>query len=142
MMFNKILVPYDGSPYSNKALATAAGMAKENGSQLLVLNVVPVPGVTISSAADITKMEQKQTNATLEQAKERLAAEGVEANFKIAMGPVAKTILGISQEQNCDLIVMGNRGIGGLSELLLGGISSKVVQLSEIPVMVCKIPQK
>lgn len=141
-MFNKILVPYDGNPYSNKALSTAATMSKENGSKILVLNVAHVPGVTVSSAAEITQMERKQTNAVLDQARERLAAEGVEAEFKLAMGQATATILSVCKEESCDLIVMGTRGMGNISEMILGSVSSKVIEQAEVPVMVCRIPEK
>lgn len=137
-MFNKVLVPYDGSVFSDKALETAKGMAEAYGVQLLVLNVVPVPGVTAASAQEITDSGKLTTNEVIEKAKAKLGDMAAKAEYKVAMGNAAKTILNVGMLEQCKLIIMGSRGLTGFSELLMGSVSTKVVQLAKIPVMVVK----
>ena len=139
-MFQKILVPYDGSSFSDKALQVAIDMAKSYGEELLVLNVTPIPGVTVSAAMDIAMAAQVNvdSNDIIEQAKAIVGNADIKIDYIISMGNAAKTILNVAMEQKCGLIVMGNRGLTGLSELLMGSVSSKVVQLAKVPVMVVK----
>ncbi len=137
-MFKKVLVPYDGTSFSNKALKTAKEMAECYDLELLVLDVVAVPGVTVASASDITNADKMTTNPVIEAAKAIIGDSNIKVSYKIAMGDVVKTIVNVCRAEQCKLIVMGNRGLSGISEVLMGSVSHKVVELSNIPVMIVK----
>lgn len=137
-MFSKVLVPYDGTSFSDKALKTAKEMAECYGVELLVLDVVAVPGVTASAASDITNADKLTSNAVIEAAKKIVGDSDIKVTYKIAMGDVVKTIVNVCRAEQCKLVVMGNRGLSGISEVLMGSVSHKVVELSNIPVMIVK----
>lgn len=137
-MFNKVLVPYDATTFSDKALKTAKEMAECYGLELLVLNVVPVPGVTAGSAQDITNADKVTTNAVIETAKEIIGDANIKVTYKISMGDAVKTIVNTCKAEKCKLIVMGNRGLRGISEVLMGSVSHKVVEQINVPVLIVK----
>lgn len=136
-MFKKILVPYDGSDCADKALVVAMDMAKKYNSNIILATFQAVPPLTIRAAmthenqCEIAQEEQKAAAQELEKA-------GIEFSCVVECGDPAESILKVAKEKAADVIVMGSRGLSGFSELLLGSVSTKVVQLSKVPVLVCK----
>ena len=59
----------------------------------------------------------------------------------IKEGPAAETIVKTAKEQNCDLIIMGTRGQGGITKVLVGSTAKKVIRQSAIPVLVVRLPK-
>ena len=73
----------------------------------------------------------------LQEARE-LIGEDVEVNSELLFGPPAESIMNVATGQNCELIVMGTLGLGGLKGLLVGSQIQKVINLSTIPVLAVK----
>ncbi|MFP3822265.1 universal stress protein, partial [Bacillus sp. SIMBA_008] len=80
------------------------------------------------------EVEQKGA-AILEDAKQKAAESGVNAESLYVQGEPAHQILNIAKEQHFNLIVVGSRGISGFKEMMLGSVSHKVSQLSPCPVL-------
>jgi nucleotide-binding universal stress UspA family protein len=138
-MIKKILAAYDGSESADKAYAYALDMTKKYGADLLVLSVArpPDPPEDVETEALLENAErhyEKQFGAM----KQRAVAEGVRAEFKVAVGHPAKQIIYHADENGTDLIVMGHRGKGFFERLLLGSISKQVVHYANCAVMIVR----
>jgi nucleotide-binding universal stress UspA family protein len=147
-MFKHILVPTDGSGFSNKAVAAAARLARALQAKLLLLHVrspieTPhhVEGGALShlggkaAIQEIEDEERKLLDAALTIA----AAEGVKAETAFIAGySPYDAIIRIAREQFCDLIVMASHGRGGISSLLLGSETQKVLTHTTIPVLIVR----
>lgn len=143
MIFNHILVPYDGSNPSAKALIKAVELAKSNaGIHLTVAHVINLqPFIMGDMAFSQPEGYQEQLD---EQGKELLnsiqstLADVPLSNVVILAGSPAEAIVDFAESNNCDLIMMGSRGLGAIKEWMLGSVSHNVVQHSKIPVMIVK----
>lgn len=140
-MYNHLLVPVDGSEQAYKALDQAIRLVKAIGSQIS-LSVIHVTGrVAISEPFiyfDLGQTLDDEENAVLAEAANKLKDSGVSYNLLRADGDPAILICRTAQERGCDLIVMGSRGVGLMSEILLGSVSHAVSQHSHCPVLLVK----
>jgi nucleotide-binding universal stress UspA family protein len=154
MSFKKILVAYDGSEQSKRAMDHAAEMANTNKGTLVVLTVVPketlpvladegfgtVPVTSTQEWADYQeKLKESYTKSQEE------AAKGVKAKYPklkvdsiLLEGRPSSTIVEQAEKNQADLIVMGSRGIGGISGWILGSTSKRVVESCTKPVLIIK----
>lgn len=135
---HRILVPTDGSAHAAKALDFVLGMA-ERGLQLELhlLNVQPaIRGVAASivSAADIESYHREEAMQVLNPAARVAEAAGVKAHLHVGVGQVAEMILAFAERLKCEQIVMGTRGLGGFSGLLLGSAARDVAGGALVPV--------
>jgi nucleotide-binding universal stress UspA family protein len=69
-----------------------------------------------------------------------LKSSGVRFEYHVAVGNHAEAIVAYAREKKCDQILMGTRGLGGLSNLLLGSVATRVLHLTDVPVTL--IPPK
>lgn len=144
-MFERILVPVDGSEGANRALETAIGLQRLCSSELLILTVYRHHSLLEASMSMVRPEDPETLDDTLrEYAKEvaenakayasELGSESVRAFVKV--GQPARTIVGFAEEREVDLIVLGSRGLGDVEGYLLGSVSHKVTSLSDKAVMV------
>jgi nucleotide-binding universal stress UspA family protein len=148
-MYKHILLATDGSRLSAKAVKTAVRLAKALGAKLTAAYVVapfvpPMYSEAVAYAPPITL--QKYRQLANREAKKALAAAEIEAQTAgIACSTLSTThehpwrgIIRSAQARRCDLIVMASHGRRGLSGLLLGSETHKVLTHSKIPVLVCR----
>jgi nucleotide-binding universal stress UspA family protein len=144
-MYKRILIPTDGSDISQKAAQAAVDLARTMGAELYAISVKePFPYSAISEMQPVPPQEffdaQERVAGERVQAVAALAAtEGVKchAHTVEALHPW-EAILDHAKSQNCDLIVMASHGRRGLSALLLGSETQKVLTHSTIPVLVVR----
>ena len=86
----------------------------------------------------IKKAREEAGLALLTPAKARLESVGVAFDAHVLSGNPAEVIADFSREYHCDLIVMGTRGMGTIKNLLLGSVASKVIHLTEKPLLLVK----
>lgn len=141
-MFRNILVAFDDSSHARKALDTAVGVARESQGRLTVLSVAEDPAAW-SMAGTGVAVGYDELRKDIETAVERRLDEalreapaGLALDKKIRVGPTAPEILDELAEGDYDLIVIGSRGRGELSSLVLGSVSHHVLQQSKVPVLV------
>ena len=137
-----ILVATDGSPGANRAIDAAARLAKVTGSELIILTI----GGNISGAAlqelasaegDLSAALETAANEILDRARKRVLRSGVSAvKVQSGWGDPAEVIIDTVRRENPDLLVVGKRGRGRLSGLLLGSVSQKLASLAPCKVMV------
>ncbi len=144
-MFKRILVPTDGSEITLKAVATAIGLAKSVGAMLYTLSVKePFPYSAISEMQPVPPQEffdaqeriaSERVNTVREACK--AAGQGCEAHTVEAVHPW-EAIIEHARNNGCDLIVMSSHGRRGVTALLLGSETQKVLTHSSIPVLVVR----
>lgn len=146
-MFQRILVPYDGSNGAERALIKAVELAKLCGAQLTVLTVYRHHSMLEASlsmvrgAAEIGGSLDEAMRGTARDAADYAKSHAKDAGVEkvsafIKAGPPARTIVAFAREKGCDLIVLGSRGLGATEGYLLGSVSHKVTGLATCPVMV------
>ncbi|GAB6991869.1 universal stress protein [Paenibacillus pini] len=144
MLFSKILLAYDGSKASNKALDRAIELAQAAPDSVIdVIHVFDFPRVFMGEGlapipASVNKDFYDLAEQTIEEVKERLATAGVNSNVELIQGGPAEVILKYAKENDSDVIIIGSRGLGGIREFVLGSVSHNVVQHSRVPVLVVK----
>ena len=145
-MFEKILVPVDGSETSWRALAEAKELAEAFKGELLVVNVIQPYNNSAMLVVPLDQTLIDQNNAamkkagfaTLDMAKDKLGSYAGDVEYLEETGNPAELILDACKEKGCDTIVIGSRGLSGVEEFLLGSVSSKVSQYAKVPVVVVK----
>lgn len=145
-MIERILVPVDGSDPATRAIEHAALLADRFGSEIILLHVRTRHGsaqiaAELSELARIEHIEasegailQQAQEAILEAAAVHAAAKGAQRVRTLSeVGPVADVILDRAASEGVHLIVMGQRGLGSLTGMLLGSVSQKVIHLAKCP---------
>lgn len=143
----KVLVPVDGSESSNRALdhlIRKLALFKDRDSvEIHLLNVqheVPYGG-RVSSVVGHDKLAQyhkEEGMAALKSGMQKLDAAKVSYLHHIAVGDAAEVICRYAKEKGMDQIFMGTRGMGSVSNLVLGSVATKVIHLSPVPVLLVK----
>jgi nucleotide-binding universal stress UspA family protein len=144
-MYKRILISTDGSEISQKAVQSAVSLAKASGAELFAISVKePFPYSAISEMQPVPPQEffDAQQRIASERVKAVASAAGAagvpcHSHTVEALHPW-EAILDHAKTQNCDLIVMASHGRRGLSALLLGSETQKVLTHSSIPVLVIK----
>jgi nucleotide-binding universal stress UspA family protein len=145
-MYKNILVPTDGSTLSHRTIRDAAKMAKKLGATLTGFHVAPTYHIEVYGdyiPPDLITPQQHALNAKkaaqrhLEVVKKAAAANGVRCSTYYVLSEFpADAIVKAARRYKCDLVYMGSHGRSGLSKLLLGSQTSKVLSQSRIPVLV------
>ncbi len=145
-MFKKILVAIDGSDPSLHALEVAARIAVDDGAELTILTVAPYPPPMLTEDAlpaylpqyqdDLRNSYKQMLKKTDQDIKHRHPE--LETVPIVMEGKPAKTITEAAKARGSDLIVVGNRGTGGLLTWMLGSVSQQVVNSCTAPVLVVK----
>ena len=152
-MFKKILIPTDGSPLSARAANAGITFARSIGAEVLALNVTQPFAATIGldgmAAAyaitdeDYEKAANDQADKYLCHIVDRAQTAGVTAQFRaVSNFNVADGIVQAAEEEKCDLIFIGSHGRSGLSRLLLGSVTAKVLSLATVGVLVYRVKEE
>jgi nucleotide-binding universal stress UspA family protein len=137
-MYKNIVLAYDGSKFSNKALQEAIQLAKTSGGSLLILSVVDITDEFESQAPGLTdKMTEKLLKLS-QKALEKAATVKVRAKVEVHVGDAYEMIVDISKKKKADIIVMGSHGRTGLTRLLMGSVTSRVIGHAPCSVLVVK----
>jgi nucleotide-binding universal stress UspA family protein len=134
---NTILVAYDGSEPSKRALERAATLVKALGSKLIVTSVAPV--VTSAAARSIATDPADTAGehaAELGAARAYLEGEGLDAEYVEALGHPADSIVAAARERSADMIVVGTRELGHLQRLLGESVSDTVSHRARCDVLI------
>ncbi len=144
-MFKRILVPTDGSDITTKATETAIALAKTLGAEVFVISVKePFPYSAISEMQptppqDFYDAQDRIANARANSVLEQCKAAGLKchAHTVEALHPW-EAIIDHAKTMGCDLIVMASHGRRGVSALLLGSETQKVLTHTTVPVLVVR----
>lgn len=141
----KILVAVDGSKASLDALKNVldhADQYRERPTIELVTVHRPVPKVGGMGAAvgkgQLERYYQEEGEQTLADAKKLLDRAGIEYEAQVLVGDPAEMIVKHCEKSRCDLIAIGAKGRSTIGKMLLGSTATKVLQLSDTPVLLLK----
>jgi len=141
----KILIAVDGSKYSLDAvqcLIDHADWYRDKPDVLLVTVHLPVPKLPGMGAVvgknQIQKYYEQEGQARLAAAKRKLNAAGIPHRATVLVGPVAESLVQHAKAKRCDLIYIGTRGMSAIGKAMLGSTASKVLHLSDTPVLLVK----
>ena len=139
-LFEKILVPLDGSEHSLKALEQAIQIAKRFDGEIVLIHMysITVFKLTPSQINEYILELRKAGENILAEGKKRVYAEGVPVEAVLKEGHIVEGIVKASTEGDFDLIVMGARGLSKLKEMLLGSVSHGVTLHASCPVLIVK----
>ena len=142
-MFRRLLVAFDDSPHARRALTEAIDLAKRTHAQLTVITVVPDQSAWVAAGYDMPLPQENPVVKRTEDEYRDLLDRAVHAvphdlpvTVLLKHGPTAQAILDQARAGGHDLIVMGTRGRGDLTSLLLGSVSHRVLRESPVPVLV------
>lgn len=139
-MYRRILCATDGSPASQNAILHARDLAQKCEAEIVLVHVFRnIEEFGKSPYFSEIEAERKKAGETvIGQAMEELRDSGLTVHVEPAEGHPAEAIINVARVRNCDLIVMGSRGLGTFQELLLGSVSDKVVRRAPCPVLIVR----
>jgi nucleotide-binding universal stress UspA family protein len=131
-----ILLGYDGSEASKKAINKVVSLTKPE-DELIVVSVVPLH--TLKEFADIDpEISKARAQQAVNAAIASLKSSGLKVIGLVREGDIAEELLKLSVELDCDLIVLGDRGLSKVSAFALGSVTEKVMRYAKKPVLVVK----
>ena len=142
-LYDRVLVPTDGSPEGRRAVAHAVELAAAHGatvSGLYVINTASYNGLPMESSWEgVTTLLTTDAREALDVVETLGTERGVPVDTEITEGSPSTEIVRAADEQDCDLIVMGTHGRGGINRLLLGSVAETVVRAAPVPVMTVRV---
>lgn len=146
-MYQRILVPVDGSETANKALVAALQLARDFGGRVRLIHVVEEMAYLTGYeqyggySAELIKVMRETGAKVLNDAMAIAQAAGVEADnllYDNFGGRLAEVVADAAKQWNADLIVVGSHGRRGMSRLLLGSGTEQILRLAPVPVLVIR----
>ena len=146
MLIKNILVPYDGSPLSKKALDLAKDLARNFNADLKLLMVIPVyypisdsvfSGAAVMNYQQVVKALTEQGEKEMKKITEKCREEGAKTFYKIVHDDVSDAIMKEVKKSKIDLIIMGSRRLTGVASLKrLGSTARHVSEHATCPVTI------
>ena len=142
-MYRHILIPTDGSELAEQGVAHGLALAKSLGARVSVIFVVePLSEMTgrfREAVATYAELRREQAANALDRAANAAKEAGVSCEtIQGENGQPHQAIIAAAEDKRCDLIVMSSHGRGGLSMLLIGSVTNKVLTHAKTPVLVCQ----
>ena len=141
----RLLVAYDGSDNSKRALQYVVDLARDTGMalQVHVVNVQHEPiiygeYVTPAMIDELNNSLMAKSRSVLDEAAAMLQAGGLTCETHTQLGNVAEQINDAVKRLGCDTVVMGTRGLGSFTGLVLGSVANRVIHEVSVPVLLVK----
>lgn len=141
-MFDKILVPLDGSPLSERALAPALTLAQQPGTKLILARVPAVDGSHEPPMGRQLEVSRREIQSYFEKLRASQGgsqgdaqAPDIQFTTLVPEGHVASAIVDTALAEGVDLILMSTHGYSGVTRWLLGSVTEKVLRLAPCPVL-------
>jgi len=141
-MYRHILVPTDGSDLADRGVAHALALAKSVGAAISAIFVVEpfseMTGPLRETVGRYAELRNEQAVSVLNVVANAAKQSGVSCQtIQVENGQPHQAIIAAAEDQDCDLIVMSSHGRSGLSMLLIGSVTNKVLTHTKTPVLVC-----
>ncbi len=144
-MFEKILVPLDGSARAEAILPQVEALALEFGSELILLHVIE-PGSTLMSphgshpdvGIELSRQKKDELERYLAGKKGEFRERGVKIETVLAQGSVVDTIIKTAREHAVDLVAMASHGRTGLERVFYGSVAAGVLQSVDRPLLLVR----
>ncbi len=148
-MYERILVPVDGSPTSNQGLAEAIQLAKLTGAKLRLVHAVDELSFAMNAdafgayAGELIAVVRKAGEETLQKAKAQVEAAGIAVDTVLRDsfgGRVFELVVDEASQWSADLIVLGTHGRRGVGRALMGSDAEQIARLATVPVLLVRRP--
>ena len=137
--FSKILVPLDGSKYSEKALLRAIELVTAFDSEIILLYVIEkIHPVNFLDRNEYLKILKTFGEKTLQKADKKLQQKGITAKILLKEGHVVTEIEKTVKKEKCNLLIVGNKGLGSFTRFLLGSVFNKLAHSSSCTLLIVK----
>lgn len=138
--YASLLVPFDGSDSSKKALSRACALSRADGAEISVLYVIPryEEMMDFIKTESITKSLYQAAEKIVEDAKKFAAGLGAQIKAVVQEGRADEKILDISAKLKNDLIVMGTHGWRGVNKAILGSTAERIIAQASCPVLIAR----
>ncbi|MDX1298043.1 MAG: universal stress protein [Pseudomonas sp.] len=140
-----VLIAFDGSDSSKRALQYVIDFAQTHNATLEVhlINVqheATIYGVYVNDEmnTNIRQSQLDKASEVLEWPLEQLKAAGINGTTHVALGNIAGQVSAATKQLQCDTVVMGTRGLGTFTGLLLGSVATRVIHEVQVPVLLVK----
>ena len=139
-MFKNIMLPVDGSHFSELALPLAVRVAERSDAHLHVVRVHTPPVATAESiiTADYEDLVRDWERDSLRVALERATASGIAATAHLIDGPVVPALQKYIEVAAIDLVVMSTHGRSGIKRAVLGSVAEQCVRKTEVPILLLR----
>ena len=138
-LYMNILVPLDGSNYSQKALLQACDLAKNYQSNLILVYVVDKPrSLNLLDRKEYLEILRNFGKKVLTKGQQTAKLKGVDASIIMKEGNISNEIIKLAKNKNCNLIIVGSKGLGFTGRFLLGSVSNKLANNSPCSVLIVK----
>ena len=143
----RVLLATDGSPSAGVAVELAARIEWPPATSIRLVDAVdirPVPvdgawaAVNVLESNELTELEWQQSADMLEAARARIRGRDVDASIEVLRGRPATAILQAAAAFDAELIIVGSRGRGTIESMVLGSVSSEIVDHARVPVLVAR----
>ena len=155
-MFERIVVPLDGSRLSAQAIPYATEVGKRFGAEIILVRVISpddlalVPEVQAADNSNSTDKIQREETDDADNAayakryltnwSQSLKSQGVKASYEVLVGNPAKAIMLLAKNQQASLIVMMSHGKGAFRRAITGSVADEILRHSSIPVLIIRMP--
>lgn len=145
-MYQRVLVPLDGSPVAEAILPFIEQIAGPLDMEIMLLRVVPLTSLDVVAMAKEVRagepiMKEVEAQGYLEPLVGTLKAKGGRAGGRVRIGEPAAEIVAAAEEIGADLIAMTTHGRSGLGRLLFGSVAEAVLRGSPIPVFLMRMTE-
>ena len=143
-MFERILVPLDGSPLAEAILPKIRLILRRQDSEILLLRVAEPPAASYSIYGEVVPMlpmsedYRQEAKSYIRRVEERLIEDGARARGMIEPAPVAGAILQAAEKEKATLIAMATHGRTGLARWVFGSVAEKVLRASSVPLLILR----
>jgi nucleotide-binding universal stress UspA family protein len=141
-MYEKVLVPLDGSELAECVLPQVRNLAREGVvGEIILLNVVEVPSVWVAEGLDFISLKNSQIAAKqkyLAELQAKLSSEGMKVNAEVLEGETAHSISEYAKENHVDLIVIATHGYKGIKRVVFGSVAMRVLHDAHVPVLLIR----
>jgi len=133
-MLKKILAPTDFSELSGEGIRYAGRLAKDVGAQLIVMNVIILDETNTTSKAEIDAHKARLAEFVAKTLPHRGA--GIKVREVVVAGQPYNAIIDCAEKERVDLVVMSSHGRSGLSRMLIGSVTDRLLRAAKCPVLV------
>jgi nucleotide-binding universal stress UspA family protein len=135
-MFNRILVPLDGSGVAEGIVSEVEELASGIGAEVILLEVLSEAGVLPTTA----HQEYNKAKQYLDAIVQKLKSQGIKATATIRHGEPAEEIVDYAHTNGVDLIAMCTHGRSGVSRWVFGSVAEKVLRGTSLSILLCRAP--
>jgi nucleotide-binding universal stress UspA family protein len=148
-MYQRILVPVDGSPTSDRGVAEAIELARLTGGSLRILHVVDAPVTSIGfegfdgTAENILELVEQDGQRIVDKAVTTVRTAGIQCDSVTSnglQGRVSELVAEAARRWKADIIVLGTHGRRGVGRVMLGSDAEQILRLAPVPVLLVRAP--